>query len=148
MSFWSIPVMSAEPELPLERQRQSRWNTGRRRLIQGAVFLVLLILLAIIGWAWITLHFTYSTGERVGYIQKISKKGWVCKTWEGELAMLNQPGVPAQIFNFSVRDEAAVQNILKYPGQRVSLTYEQHRGVPTTCFGETEYFITKVTPLG
>jgi len=62
--------------------------------------------------------------------------------------MLNQPGVPAQIFNFSVRDENVAQNILKYAGQRVNLRYEQHRGVPTSCFGETEYFITNVYPMG
>jgi len=36
----------------------------------------------------ITLQVVYSDGERVGYIQKISRKGWVCKTWEGELAMV------------------------------------------------------------
>jgi hypothetical protein len=99
-------------------------------------------------WTWITLHFTYSNGQRVGYIQKFSKKGWICKTWEGELAMLNQPGVPAQIFNFTVRDDAVAQTIQKYAGQRVNLTYDQHRGVPTTCFGETEYFVTNVSPLG
>jgi hypothetical protein len=78
----------------------------------------------------------------------MSNKGWVCKTWEGELAMLNQSGVPAQIFNFTVSDDVVAKEIMKYAGQRVSLTYQQHRGVPTTCFGETEYFITKVAPLG
>src|SRR5262245_53184790 len=109
--------MSAEPEIPLERQRQSQWNSVRQRLIRGALSLIVLLVLGIVAWAWITLHITYSTGERIGYIQKISKKGWVCKTWEGELAMLNQPGVPAQIFNFSVRDDAVAQNILKYAGQ-------------------------------
>ena len=68
--------------------------------------------------------------------------------WEGELAMLNQPGVPAQIFRFTVRDESVAQNIRKYAGQRVSLTYNQHRGVPSSCFGETEYFVTGVSALG
>ena len=140
--------MAAEPEIPLERQRQSRWSIVRGRLIRGVVSLIVLLVLGIIAWAWITLHFTYSTGERIGYIQKISKKGWVCKTWEGELAMFNQPGVPAQIFNFSVRDDAVAQNIIKFGGQRVRLTYAQHRGVPTSCFGETEYFITNVQPAG
>jgi hypothetical protein len=106
------------------------------------------MVLGVVAWTWATLHVSYSTGERVGYIQKISKKGWVCKTWEGELAMLNQPGVPAQIFNFTVRDETIAQNILKIAGQRVALTYEQHRGIPTSCFGETEYFITNVSALG
>ena len=141
--------MSAEPRIrPVPPDATPRWATIRRRVIRGIVLLTLAVLVAIVGWTWITLHFSYSNGERVGYIQKISKKGWVCKTWEGELAMLNQPGVPAQIFTFSVRDEAVAQNILRYAGQRVSLTYKQHRGVPSSCFGETEYFITNVSPAG
>jgi hypothetical protein len=117
-------------------------------VVLGGAALILLVIAALAAWTWITLHFTYSTGQRVGYIQKLSKKGWVCKTWEGELAMLNQPGVPAQIFKFTVRDELVAQDILRDAGQRVSLTYQQHRGIPTSCLGETEYFITKATPLG
>ena len=91
-----------------------------------------------------TLHYSYWRGERTGYIQKISNKGWLCKTWEGELAIMTQPGVAPQIFRFSVRDETVAQKIVKDSGQRVTLTYEQHRGVPTSCFGETEYFVTNV----
>jgi hypothetical protein len=139
--------MSAEPKTPMERDQPAKWAAVRRRLARGLVGIFLLLIIASAAWTWIALHYSYSTGERVGYIQKISKKGWVCKTWEGELAMLNQPGVPPQIFNFSVRDEGVAQNILMYAGDRVNLTYEQHRGVPTTCFGETEYFITNVKPL-
>ena len=79
--------------------------------------MTVLLIFGVFAWTWITLHFTYSTGERVGYIQKMSKKRWVCKTWEGELAMLNQPAVPAQIFTFTVPDESVAQSILKYAGQ-------------------------------
>jgi hypothetical protein len=74
-------------------------------------------------------------------VQKISSKGWVCKTWEGELAMVTQPGVPPQIFTFSVRDERVASELMNLAGRRVSLTYDQHKGVPTSCFGETEYFV-------
>jgi len=141
--------MSAEPKMPIQPPRTgSTWLAVRRKLLRGLAALIFLMVLGVVAWTWATLHVSYSTGERVGYIQKISKKGWVCKTWEGELAMLNQPGVPAQIFNFTVRDETIAQNILKIAGQRVALTYEQHRGIPTSCFGETEYFITNVSALG
>jgi hypothetical protein len=99
-------------------------------------------------WTWLTLNLSYSSGERVGYVQKISKKGWVCKTWEGELAMVNLPGTAPQIFNFSVPDDKVAQELEASAGKRVALDYEQHRGVPSTCFGETEYFITKVRPVG
>jgi hypothetical protein len=99
-------------------------------------------------WVWITLHFSYSNGERAGYVQKISKKGWFCKTWEGELAMTTVPGTAPQIFPFSVRDDAVAEKIQRAAGQRVALSYEQHKGVPSSCLAETEYFVTSVRPIG
>lgn len=116
-------------------------------------------LLAIVGapvvlfalWAAITLNYSYSTGERVGYVQKFSKKGWVCKTWEGELAMTTVPGTAPQLFEFSVRDDAIaaqVEEIMRTREGRVSLTYEQHKAVPTDCFGETEYYVVQARPVG
>ncbi len=120
----------------------------RRWIVLLIVALFMLPVIAFSAWIWVTLRFSYSTGERTGYIQKISKKGWVCKTWEGELAMATQPGIAPQIFNFSVRDEAVALKLLKVAGQRVALTYDQHRGVPTKCFGETEYFVTNIQTLG
>ena len=111
------------------------------------IFLVLPAAL-LAGYTWVTLHFAYSSGERAGYVQKISKKGWLCKTWEGELAMATLPGVIPQVFAFSVRDDAVADKIQRAAGQRVALSYEQHRGVPTSCFGETEYFVTGVRPIG
>jgi hypothetical protein len=109
----------------------------------------LLALVAVVFTLWtvITLNYTYSNGERAGYVQKISQRGWICKTWEGEIAMANLPGAMPQIFEFSVRDEAIARQIEKLAGQRVSLSYEQHPGIPTSCFGDTEYFISKVTPI-
>jgi hypothetical protein len=115
----------------------------RRGLV--ILLLVLLVPAVIFGtWAWITLNYSYSKGERAGYVQKISKKGWVCKTWEGELAMANLPGTMPEIFSFSVRDDSIARLLEKNAGKRVSITYEQHRGVPTSCFAETEYYITNV----
>jgi hypothetical protein len=90
------------------------------------------------------LHFSYSSGERVGFVQKLSKKGWVCKTNEGELAMVNMSGQPATIFTFTVPDDKLSAEIDSYAGHRVELHYEEHRGLPTSCFGETQYFVTTV----
>lgn len=98
-------------------------------------------------YVWIALNFDYSQGERAGYVQKFSSRGWVCKTWEGELAMVNLPGAMPEIFRFSVRDDAVAQRLNKTLGQRVRLHYEQHKGIPTDCFGETEYFVTGVDPV-
>ena len=126
-------------------------NAPPRRSVFWLFLLVLFVVFPVgvfAVWAWITLHFSYSEGERAGYVQKISKKGWVCKTWEGELAMSTFPGTAPQIFTFSVRDDAIAEQIENAAGQRVALRYQQHKFVPTRCFAETEYFITSVRALG
>jgi hypothetical protein len=107
-------------------------------------------LLAVAGFAgyiWIALHWSYSRGERAGYVQKFSQKGWICKTWEGELSMMAVPGSIPEKFFFSVRDDRVALVINSAMGKKVSLSYEQHIGIPTTCFGETEYFISTVKVL-
>jgi hypothetical protein len=108
----------------------------------------LLILLVGVGlcalYAWAAWSFTYSEGERAGYVQKFSKKGWVCKTWEGELAMANLPGAMPQIFYFTVRDDALAERINQVMGDRVTVHYRQHVGLPTSCFGDTQYFVDDV----
>ena len=109
-----------------------------------AVIVLLVPVLIFSLWTWATLGYTYSSGERAGYVQKLSKKGWLCKTWEGQLAMANLPGTLPEIFRFTVRNDSIADLINSNVGRRVSLSYEQHRGVPTSCFGETEYFVVRV----
>jgi len=108
----------------------------------GAFIIVPVLLLAL--YTWLALAWNYSEGERAGYVQKFSKKGWLCKTWEGELTMVTMPGSMPEKFEFSVRDDSVAAQINQSLGQRVKLVYEQHKGVPTDCFGETEYFVTGV----
>lgn len=119
---------------------------GKLRLLLALLLLAPLLLFAL--YVWIALSFDYSEGERAGYVQKFSRKGWICKTWEGELAMVNLPGAMPEIFRFTVRDDAVAQRLNASMGQRVRLHYEQHMGIPTTCFGETDYFVTDVEPVG
>ena len=111
------------------------------------VGIVLGVLVLVAGYFWVVLSWNYSTGERAGWVQKFSKKGWLCKTWEGELAMVNVPGALQERFEFTVRDDLIAQHLLSSMGKRVSVSYEQHKGIPTTCFGETEYFVTAVRVL-
>jgi hypothetical protein len=119
----------------------------RGRMLLFLLILIPAIIIAL--WSWVTLGYAYSRGERAGFVQKLSKKGWLCKTWEGELAMVNLPGsVTPQIFNFTVRSDSIAQIIETDLGKRVSLTYEEHRGIPTSCFGETDYFVTNVRIVG
>jgi len=115
--------------------RKAKW------IIAGVIVLPILIFAL---YTWSALTYTYSQGERAGYVQKFSKKGWICKTWEGELAMVSMPGTMSEKFYFTVRDDKVADYINQSLGKRVALTYQQHVGVPTTCFGETEYFVTAV----
>lgn len=105
-----------------------------------AIGLIVLLGLAA-AWVWLTLNWSYAEGERAGYVQKLSRKGWLCKTWEGEIAMVTMPGAIPEKFEFSVREESVAQKINALAGKRVVLHYHQHKFVPTSCFAETEYFI-------
>lgn len=109
-------------------------------VLAGAALLVALYTFVMLTWS-------YAVGERAGYLQKLSKKGFVCKTWEGELQLVAVPGSTPEKFLFSVRDEAVAQRLNATMGERVAVSYEQHIGIPTTCFGETEYFATEVKAI-
>jgi len=110
------------------------------RLIVALLTLALLAAL----YFWAALSWSYSSGERAGWVQKFSKKGWICKTWEGELALVSLPGSTAEKFLFTVRDQVTADEVTKIMGKRVSLHYEEKVGLPTTCFGETRHFVNKV----
>lgn len=114
----------------------------KAKLIIAGVIVIPIIVFAL--YTWSALTWSYSTGERAGYVQKFSHKGWICKTWEGELAMVNIPGALTEKFLFTVRDSKIADYINASLGKRVAITYEQHKGIPTTCFGETEYFVSAV----
>ena len=118
-------------------------NTSRRWPLWLAAILVLILALAAL-YTWLSLSWSYSEGERAGYVQKFSKKGWLCKTWEGELAMVAMPGSLAEKFPFTVRDAAVAAKVEKTMGKRVALVYEEHRGVPSSCFGDTAHFVADV----
>ena len=116
--------------------------TRKVKLILAGVALVPLLVFTL--YTSGALSWTYSEGERAGYVQKFSRNGWICKTWEGELAMVSMPGTMSEKFYFTVRDDKVAHYINQSLGKRVAITYQQHKGIPTTCFGETEYFVTAV----
>jgi hypothetical protein len=118
-----------------------------KRMICWLVGIVLLPVLCLAIYTWVALTWSYSKGERAGYVQKMSKKGWVCKTWEGEMALVTMPGTVSEKFYFTIRDELLAQRINKLVGKRMAILYEQHKGIPSSCFGETEYFATDVKVL-
>ncbi|MDN4052331.1 hypothetical protein QPK32_04540 [Massilia sp. YIM B02763] len=113
----------------------------RATAILASVIVVVAALFAL--YLWAALNWSYSEGERAGYLQKLSRKGWLCKTWEGEILLSSMPGAIPERFAFTVRDENVVRQLQSAMGQRVQLTYSQHVGLPTSCFGETPYFVDK-----
>jgi hypothetical protein len=121
----------------------SRRETGAIGI--GIIVGVIVVALLVAVYFWIVLIWSYSSGERAGWVQKFSHKGWLCKTWEGEMAMVSMPGTTADKFYFTVHDDAVAAQINKVMGQRVSLHYEEKVGLPTSCFGETRHFVTRVT---
>ena len=123
-------------------------NTARRthwfKWIALAALLPALLFAAYLAFV---LNWSYSDGERAGYLQKFSRKGWICKTYEGELAMTTVPGVAPVLWNFTVRDPAVAAQINAVLGKRMVLHYEEHRGIPTQCYGETNHFVDRIKVL-
>ena len=144
-----VPDTSATPPTPSPTPTpppRKKW----RRKVWMLLFAILVLPIVIFSlWAWVTLGWVYSTGDRAGYVQKLSKKGWLCKTWEGELNMVSPPGsMTPQIFAFTIPSDSLAAILMQDMGKRVSLTYEEHRGIPSSCFGETGYFVTNVRIVG
>jgi len=110
-------------------------------------YALLILAFGFAAYTWFVLTWSYSEGERVGILQKVSSKGWVCKTYEGELAQYVVSGVMPQIWSFTVRDAAVAQRLNQTLGQRVRLHYTEHRGIPSSCFGDTGYFVNGVDPV-
>ncbi|HUL48749.1 MAG TPA: hypothetical protein VLT79_01910 [Gemmatimonadales bacterium] len=119
--------------MPLTRKTKS--------IIAGVILIPLAF---VVLYTWFVVSWTYSHGERAGYVQKFSRKGWLCKTWEGELAMVTIPGTMSEKFYFTVHNDSIAALINGSLGKRVALTYNQHVGVPTTCFGDTEYYVSDI----
>src|SRR5262245_46415497 len=112
--------------------------------IRSAFVLAVAVLVLVAGYVLIIMFWNYSSGERAGWVQKFSSKGWLCKTWEGEMAMVSMPGSTSEKFFFTVWDDDVAAKINKVMGKRVSLHYEEKVGIPPSCFGETRYYVTEV----
>ena len=112
----------------------------RRWLLRLGIGVPLLLILGAAAWTWFTLNWSYSEGERAGLLQKFSHKGWICKTYEGELALYIVGGVAPEVWHFSTRDAELAKQLSANVGRQVRLHYTEHRGVPGNCFAETPYF--------
>ena len=117
------------------------------KVLKSLTILLVSVIVLFSLYVYITLNWSYSSGERAGFLQKVSHKGWICKTWEGELSLVAMPGAAPEKFLFTVRDEAVAQKVSAAAGKRVTLNYEQHKGLPSSCFGDTDYFVVDVKEI-
>jgi hypothetical protein len=134
-------------EVPNTAGRRRAGRSGR-----ASRWFMILLLLIVVGsglWTWLTLAWAYAEGERAGVLQKFVRRGWVCKTQEGEIALFygggQYMGPSAPLWDFSVRDKAIATELSKAVGHRVQLHYTEHPGIPSNCFGDTRYFVDRVT---
>ena len=144
----SIPSQTPRDPDPDAAAAGGKSRPRRRRFSLYLAWIVIAALVIITLYTLFLLWWSYSAGERAGVLQKFSKRGWICKTYEGELAMYIVGGVAPQIWDFSVRDEATAAALTKAVGRRVRLHYTEHPGLPTSCFGETDYFVDEVEIVG
>ena len=133
------PPPASVPPAPSRGFFRRHWLATTLGVLVGGPALVFTV------WAGVALTFSYSEGTRTGFVQKLSRKGWICKTWEGEMAMTAQPGVAPVIFAFTVRHDSVADEITRLEGKQVTLWYSEHKGVPSSCFGETGHFVERVS---
>ena len=134
------PPEAAEAPEGSSPAKKRRWKLYLWLVLSAPV--LLFILYTVVAYNW-----SYSSGDRSGILRKFSQKGWLCKTWEGELAMTTVPGVMPEPWSFTVRDPADAQKVLAAIGKQVVVHYEEHRGLWSDCFGETDYFVDSVRVL-
>ena len=119
----------------------------KQRVVTTLIATVAAIIILFIAYIALALNWSYSKGERADFLQKVSEKGWICKTWEGELSLVALPGAAPEKFLFTIRDQAVAKLVNEAAGKRVALAYEQHQGLPTSCFGDTDYFVVGIKEL-
>jgi hypothetical protein len=121
--------------------------TTKANLIKNIALVVAVLFALCAAYLWFAFTWSYSTGERAGYVQKFSKKGWVCKTWEGELSMMSLPNQVPEKFFFTVRSNIVAEKINRSLGKKVALNYDQYKMLPTSCFGDTEFFVSDIKSI-
>ena len=139
---------TAEPVVPSAQAKGRNWRSRFRGWKPIVAAIAIIPILLFVFYTFTTLTWSYSDGDRAGVLQKFSRRGYLCKTWEGELAMSTVPGTAPTIWLFTVRDADVAKRVNEAIGKRVVLHYGEHLGVPTKCFGDTRYFVNAVRVAG
>ena len=109
------------------------------------LFKILLVIVLIAGMLIYWFFFNvFSEGERKGTLVKLTKKGNVFKTIEGEMWMSCRQVMNAEKFFFSVTDEALSDSLMKMQDECVSVTYKQYRR-SISWRGDSKYVVVAFT---
>ena len=126
---------------------QSRKSSGFSGLMRWIGLILLLVLVFFFWWKY---FYTYSDGYRTGLVQKLSHKGNLFKTYEGELvlssiASTNSVTLASEKFYFSVSNDSIAKLLENFEGKQAKLHYEQKNG-KLFWRGESEYMVDAVEP--
>jgi hypothetical protein len=118
---------------------------GKNSTFSKIIWISLLIIVVVFGVTYLVFNFTYSEGNRAGVLIKFSKKGYIFKTYEGELNVGGLGNIPNtaqmnQTWEFSVKDQTIADSLMHMEGKRVSLHYRQIMK-NMAWQGETPYFV-------
>ena len=132
--------------MSFSKKDQSQPKTFWQKLKKMGIVILLLLILGSIGVGTVATFGCYSSGKRAGSVQKFSKKGYVFKTWEGELLLREFGTQQSTVWTFSVQDESVAHELESSisKGEKVMLHYCQNY-YKFPWQGETEYFVDKVS---
>lgn len=110
---------------------------------------IICIILLVVGKSFFPTFGEYSEGDRTGDVSKFTQKGWMFKTWEGELVLGglktdSEGKAITNLFEFSVADQSVIDTLNANPGANVTLHYTEYFNV-NIYEGSTDYLVTGVT---
>lgn len=129
-------------------KEQPKKKSGLRKFLWRFSLIAVLVLAFLVYWFYFNV---YSDGERTGLLTKLSHKGNVFKTYEGEVLIGNFQQAPnvmvPEKFYFSVKSEKLADTLMKLQGKIVSLKYHQYRKT-LPWRGESVYIVTDLQRVG
>lgn len=125
--------------------QQKKGASGFKKFLRWLLFICILIFCVFFWWKY---YFTYSDGNRTGLLQKLSRKGTIFKTYEGEMvlssiASTNNVALASEKFYFSVEADSIAKKLQDYEGKNVKVHYLQKNGT-LPWRGDTEYIVDAV----
>ncbi len=113
------------------------------------LFAVILIIIVCGGlFTYWRFYYSFGEGNKAGLLIQFMKKGYVFKTYEGEIiqaGLKSYPSVPVATkdFTFSVADPAVADSLMGYEGKEVVLHYTEYFGA-LPWRGHSRYVVDKI----